>query len=103
MVGRNVLSVSDDIWPTNDVIQQTNKRKNMTKLSGHKIPCKIPSMGISEESLTVVCMYAFETYKRGAQINGPIRKGIMLLTTNEIAGLVVFYGWSLIIILHHQT
>ena len=31
----------------------------------------------------------------GAQINGPIRIGMTLLTTNEIAELVVFYGLSL--------
>ena len=32
----------------------------------------------------------------GAKINGPIRKGMTLLTTNEIARLVVIYGGSLI-------
>ena len=31
----------------------------------------------------------------GAQINGPIRIGMTLLTTNDIARLVVFYGRSL--------
>ena len=31
----------------------------------------------------------------GAYVNGPIRIGMTLLTTNEIAELVVFYGPSL--------
>ena len=30
----------------------------------------------------------------GAHVNGPIRWGITLLATNEIAELVVFYEWS---------
>ena len=95
LVVNNVISVLIGLffWPYWTLIMDSLGEGARPFSGSVTRPCPFPVMGNGHSRVPSPRESMFKVHD--GHRNGPIRSEMTLLTTNEIAELVVFYGWSL--------